>query len=41
MILKPYSVPEIAILEGKLGGLQGPTEIRELAGGRVIRPGSK
>lgn len=32
--------PDIAILKGSLGGLQGPTEIRELAGGRVIRPGN-
>ena len=32
--------PDLAILEGSLGGLQGPTEIRQLADGRVIRPGS-
>ncbi len=28
-----------AILEGPLGGLQGPTEIRDLQTGRILRPG--
>jgi len=28
-----------AILEGPLGGLEGPTEIRDLQTGRILRPG--
>lgn len=32
--------PEIDILAGELGGLEQPTEIRDLASGKVIRPGS-
>lgn len=30
--------PELAIVEGETGGAQNPSEIRDLATGRVIRP---
>ena len=30
--------PDLAILGGELGGLSGPTEIRDLASGAIIRP---
>ncbi len=37
-VLKRFGGALAGLLDGCLGGLAGPSEIRELAGGRVIRP---
>ena len=37
-VLKRFGAALAGLVDGRLGGLAGPTEIRELASGRVVRP---